>query len=234
MISRQLSFDLPVRAALGREDFFVSPANAMSVVLIESWANWAGNKLALIGPRGAGKTHLAHVWAATSGARIMPACDLEGADIPALAQGPIAIEDVPGIARNRAAEEALFHLHNLVLAEGHSLLLTADRPAMLWGLGLPDLSSRMQGTQAVTLDQPDDRLLAAVVMKLFADRQLSPSPETITYLVTRMDRSFAAAHDLVAALDRESLAQKRPVTRALAAEVMGQRELPDLLDNSGQ
>jgi len=93
--------------------------------------------------------------------------------------------------------------------------------------------SRMQGTQSVNLEQPDDQLLSAVVAKLFADRQLMPSPDVISYLVARMDRSFDAARDLVAAIDREALARKRPVTRKLAAEVLGQSELPDLLDNPG-
>lgn len=233
MKGQQLSFDLPVRPALGRDDFFVSPANAMAVVLIESWQNWAGRKLALIGPAGSGKTHLAHVWAAASGARIVSAGALQTADIPALATGPVAVEDVQAIAGDRAAEEALFHLHNLVLAEGHHLLVTADREPHLWGLTLPDLMSRMQGTQAVRLDQPDDQLLSAVVTKLFADRQLAPGPDTISYLVARMDRSMQAARDLVARIDREALAQKRPVTRPLAAEVLGQGELPDLLDGAG-
>lgn len=233
MNQRQLSFDLPVRPALGRADFFVSPANAMAVVLLESWQSWAGRKLALIGPKGAGKTHLAHVWAATSGALILRAVDLCDVEIPAVAMGPVVVEDVQDIAGIRPLEEALFHLHNLVLAEGFPLLVTADRPAHLWGITLPDLMSRMQGTQSVNLEQPDDQLLSAVVAKLFADRQLMPAPDVIAYLVSRMDRSFDAAADLVAAIDREALSRKRPVTRKLAAEVLGQSELPDLLDNPG-
>ncbi|WP_420568165.1 chromosomal replication initiator DnaA [Thalassovita sp.] len=219
-MTTQLSFDLPVRPALGREAFFVSPANAMAVVMIENWTQWAGRKLALIGPAGAGKTHLAHVWAAASGAQIIRAQDLPGADIPALAQTPVAVEDVPVIAGDRAAEEALFHLHNMVLAEGHHLLVTADKPVLTWGLTLPDLLSRMQGTQSVTLEQPDDQLLTALVAKMFADRQLMPSPETIAYMVSHMDRSFDAAGDLVARIDRAALDQKRPVNRSLAIEVM--------------
>lgn len=231
MNHRQLSFDLPVRPALGREDFFVSPANAMAVVLLESWQSWAGRKLALVGPKGSGKTHLSHVWAAASGALILKATDLGDVEIPGVAQGPVVVEDVQDIAGLRPLEEALFHLHNLVLAEGHYLLITADRPAHLWGLTLPDLTSRMQGTQSVDLQQPDDQLLSAVVAKLFADRQLMPSPDVIAYLVSRMDRSFDAAVALIATIDREALARKRPVTRKLAAEVLGQSELPDLLDN---
>jgi len=227
----QLSFDLPVRPALGREAFFVSPANAMAVVMIENWDQWAGRKMALIGPAGAGKTHLTHVWAAATGAQILRACDLVQADIPALATGPIAVEDIPSIAGDTPAEEALFHLHNLVLAEGHHLLVTADRPVLTWGLTLPDLLSRMQGTQSVTLEQPDDQLLSAVVAKMFGDRQLLPSPETIAYMVSHMDRSFDVARDLVTRLDRAALDLKRPVNRGLAIEIMKKDARSGRLDN---
>ncbi|MFU8864790.1 MAG: DnaA ATPase domain-containing protein [Rhodobacterales bacterium] len=227
---RQLSFDLPARAALGREDFFIAPANAMAVALIENWQNWPGRKLLLEGPKGAGKTHLAHVWAQAAAARIVAATSLAGADIPDLASAPVAVEDVQDIAGDAAAENALFHLHNLVLAEGHALLLTADRPAARWGLQLPDLASRMQGTQATRLEAPDDKLLSAVLAKLFADRQLIPTPDTIPYLVARMDRAFDSARLLVAQLDRAALSQGRAINRKLAAEVLEQITQPDLLD----
>ena len=225
MSPRQLSFDLPAKPALGRDHFFVSPANSAAVAMIEAWQGWPGRKLALVGPSGAGKTHLAHVWAELSGAVILSARDLETANIPELATGNVAVEDTPVIAGNPKAEDALFHLHNLVLAEGHSLLLTADIAPQYWGLRLPDLASRMQGTPMVILESPDDRLLMAVLTKLFADRQLSPTPDTIPYLVRRMDRSFEAARQIVAQLDETALETGRPINRALAARV---------LDNLGQ
>ena len=219
-MTRQLSFDLPVRQALGREDFFVSPANAGAVALIEQWPHWPSNKLLLTGPEGAGKTHLAHVWAEFSGGSIVAAPALPTSDIPMLAQGHVAVENADRIARLPEAEEALFHLHNLVLAEGRSLLLTARRPSARWGFALPDLASRMQGTTQADLDPPDDALLGAILMKLLSDRQLRPAPNLISYLVRRVDRSFQAAHDIVARLDAASLAQKRPITRALAATLL--------------
>ncbi len=233
MPPRQLSFELPARAALGREDFFVTPANAMGVAMIEGWEIWPSRKLVLSGPAGSGKTHLVHVWAALSGARMVNACDLPDADIPALAATPVAIEDVHEIAGIRPAEEALFHLHNLALAEGQSLLLTADKPAAQWGLTLPDLASRMQGTQAATMDEPDDMLLTALLVKLFADRQLTPTADTVPYLVTHMVRSFDYARRLVAEMDAAALAEKRPLNRKLAADVLRRFDQPDLLDNSG-
>ncbi len=219
-MAQQLGFDLPVRTARAREDFFVSPANAMAVAMIESWQTWPSRKLLLIGPPGAGKTHLAHVWAQAADARIVPASGLAQADIPALAQGPIAVEDADRIAGDRAAEEALFHLHNLGLAEGHSLLLTATRAPQHWGLSLPDLQSRMQGTQSATLQPPDDRLLGAVLLKLFADRQVAPSPEALNHLLRHMTRDFDTARAVVAEIDRTALAEKRRITARLAREVL--------------
>ncbi len=219
-MARQLTFDLPVRAALGREDFFVSPANAAAVASVEEWRAWPARKMLLTGPEGSGKTHLVHVWAGLAEARIVPALELGGADIPALAAGPVAVEDADRVAGEAAAEAALFHLHNLVLAEGHALLLTAEYPAGRWGLTLPDLKSRMQGTATATLQPPDDTLLAAVLVKLFTDRQLSVDPKVIDWLTRHMDRSFAAAGALVDALDATALAERRAITQPFAARVL--------------
>lgn len=219
-MAEQLGFDLPSMPALGRNDFMVAPSNAVAVALIESWKNWPGGKLVLSGPQGAGKTHLAHVWATQSGARVIAASSLSEEDIPALARQSVAVEDVPEIAGNNAAQTALFHLHNLVLAEGQSLLLTGAGVPGLWPIELPDLLSRIAGTQIATLEPPDDALLTAVLAKLFADRQITAPPELLEYLTRRIDRSFASAQEVVAVLDAASLAQKRPLTRALAAAVL--------------
>ncbi|MDF3414289.1 chromosomal replication initiator DnaA [Sulfitobacter sp. M57] len=225
-MAEQLGLNLPSRTALGRDAFFVAPSNALALAMIDTWPAWASGKLVLTGPKGAGKTHLVHVWAAVAEATIIAAHDLEEADIPALAQNHIAVEDVPAIAGNERAETALFHLHNLTLAEGHTLLLTGTPAVAHWGLRLPDLMSRLQGTTAAALEAPDDALLSALLVKLLADRQLTPKPALISYLLGRMDRSFAAAIDLVARLDAASLARKKPITVKLAAAVLD-KDTPD-------
>lgn len=217
---RQLSLDLQTMPAVGRNDFYVSSANATAVALIDSWQDWPARKLVLNGPAGSGKTHLAHVWRDLSGARIVNARDLAAADIPSLAACHVAIESADTIAGDRAAEEALFHLHNLALAEGHTLLITARAAPNHWPLVLPDLASRMQATPTCTLKEPDDELLAAVLMKQMGDRQILPTPGTIPFLVRRMPRAFGEAGRVVAELDKLALERRRPVTRALAAEVL--------------
>ncbi len=224
-MAEQLTFALPHRTARGREDFFVSPANALAVATIEGWAHWPQGKLVLVGPEGAGKTHLAHVWADLADARIVDAGDLAGADIPALARlRALAVEDADRLAGDRACEEALFHLHNLLLAEGGVLLLTARRAPRGWPLRLADLKSRVEGTATATLAPPDDALLGALLVKQFADRQLAIAPPLVSYLVGRMERSSAAARDIVAALDRRALATGRRINRTLAAELLDNRD----------
>lgn len=192
----------------------------MAVALIDRWSEWPGAKMVICGPRGSGKTHLAHVWAKLSGARILNADTLAGADIPDLAAAPLCVEDVERIAGDRPAEEALFHLHNLALAQGHQLLMTAEREPSLWPLVLPDLKSRIMGAQVARLGAPDDALLTALLAKQFADRQITPGPEVLSYLTRHMPRSHAAARDVVAALDELSLADKKRVTRSMAAAVL--------------
>ncbi|MEL6648384.1 MAG: DnaA/Hda family protein [Pseudomonadota bacterium] len=219
-MAQQLSFDLPGRTALGRDDFFVSPANAHAVAMIEGWASWPGRKLMLVGPQGSGKTHLSHVWAALSKARIVSASALPDADIADLATTAIAVEDCDKIAGMKAAENALFHLHNLALAEGHTVLFTAATAPSGWPLILPDLKSRLEGTASIHITAPDDALLGALLMKLFSDRQLSPSPATLPYLVTHIDRSYEAAARAVAALDAAALETRRSITPRLAAKVL--------------
>lgn len=217
---KQLPLPLLVEPALGRDDYFLSPANTLAFSMISDWRNWPSRKFMLLGPEGAGKTHLAHVWAADSGARITPAYGLGQADIPALASAPVCVEDADQIAEDPEAQTALFHLHNLVLAHGHPLLVTATAPPAQWGLGLRDLQSRMEGTGSISLNDPDDTLLSAVLAKLFADRQILPGKQVIPYLTKHMPRSFADARDIVSQLDEISLGQSKAVSLKMASGLL--------------
>lgn len=213
-MTRQLAFDLPGTEAMTRDHFFVAPSNHLALQTVERWQDWPGRKLLLLGPEGAGKTHLAHIWAEMAGAEILPAAGLSSVDIASLSGRAVVIEDADRLG---PAEADLFHLHNVVTATG-VLLLTARTPPRDWGLALPDLKSRMQATPIATLDAPDDALLSAVLVKLFADRQVVVPPNLIPYLITRMPRSISAARAVVAGLDAKALAAGRPITRALAGE----------------
>ena len=218
-MATQLSFDLASMTALGREDFFVSPANALAVAMISA-TSWPENKLVLSGPTGSGKTHLVHVWAAESRGQIVQASALRYDDVPNLARAPVAVEDVPMIAANVEQQNTLFHLHNLVLAEGHALLMTGRPAPKQWQLPLADLQSRVEGAHHVALESPDDTLLGAVLAKLFSDRQLNPAPEVISYLVKHMERSFETSVQIVAQMDDIALSEKRNITRALAVRLL--------------
>ena len=216
----QLTFDLPADTRLTRADFCVSATNELALAAVDAWQDWPNHKMLLVGPEGAGKTHLAQIWAAEANATLVPASQLASADIRTLStHGMIAVEDADTLAGDGAAEAALFHLHNLLATSG-SLLMTAKTPPRDWGLILPDLASRMQATALTRLEPPDDALLTAVLAKLFADRQLAISASLIPYLVVRMDRSIAAARAMVSALDARALSQHRPITRVMASEIL--------------
>ena len=227
-MAEQLTFELPTREALGRDAFFVAPSNAVALATLDDAENWPSGKLALVGPKSSGKTHLAHVWAADRAAAIVPAADLATTDVPAIAaQRYVVIEDadtLPQQADPRAAEEALFHLHNLTLAEGGRLLITARTAPNRWPLTLPDLASRMQGTALARIDPPDDMLLTAMLVKQFEDRQIVVPNALISWLVKRMERSTEALTDLVDSLDREALKELKPISRSLAARLLDQDE----------
>jgi len=217
---RQLALALPHAENFSREDFLSGASNEAALKLVERWPDWPDRALAIVGPEGSGKSHLAGIWAEIAGARRLSARVLGETSLPAaLATGALVIED----AAEQLDERALFHLLNLVRQqEGYALLTTRIPPAS-WRVDLPDLGSRLRAIPTVELRPPDDALLRAVMVKLFADRQLGVDEALIAYLSTRMERSFAAARAAVEDLDREALRQKRPVTRALAAELLGQR-----------
>lgn len=214
---QQLILDLPVRTSLDRGDFFVSEVNQLALARLEEPTTWLNGKLVLVGPEGAGKTHLAHIWVEQEGAHLIQPPDLERLDIGSIEES-VALDDADRI--EGSAERTLLHLHNQVAASGHCLLLTARRAPRYWKVGLPDLRSRMEATDVVRIDAPDEALLAAVLMKLFADRQNAVTPSAISWLTRHMDRSFAEAQRIVAAIDARALAERRKVTRDLAAEVL--------------
>jgi len=218
-MAQQLTFDLPADVARGREDFFTSPSNALAVAALEGWADWPGGRLSLIGAEGAGKSHLARIWAGDAQARVVEGGDLAGSDPDALSMGNLCIEDAEH-AVGPEAERAFFHIFNLMGERGHALLITTRTPPARWGVSLADLKSRLATLPCAQIEPPDDALLSALLLKLFHDRQLIPPPNLIAYAVTRMERSFAAAQALVAQLDQRALERGGAITRALAGEVL--------------
>jgi chromosomal replication initiation ATPase DnaA len=219
---RQLALALGHEESFAREDFLAGPSNAAALKLIERWPDWPDQLLVLAGPEGAGKSHLAAIWADAAGARFLAARALVQANLPAaLSTGALVIEDLAGGAVD---ERALFHLINLTREQGAFVLVTASTAPSGWTLQVPDLASRLRALPVVELGAPDDALLRAILVKLFADRQLAVEESLLAYLTSRIERSFAAARAIVERLDREALRLHRPVTRALAADVMGRYE----------
>jgi chromosomal replication initiation ATPase DnaA len=219
---RQLVLALDHAISYAREDFLEGPSNAKALALIERWPDWPSRLIALVGPEGSGKSHLAAIWAATSGARVVSAKRLGETDLPqSLATGALVVEDLDATSGDGQGldERALFHLINLAREEGADILFTSRVSPPSLPVHIRDLQSRLRMLPVVELEAPDDALLRALLVKLAADRQLAVDAALVNFLANRIERSFAGAHRAVAELDEEALRRQRPVTRALAAEL---------------
>ncbi len=216
MTPKQLSFDLPAHVSLGPDDYFVSGANANAYTMVTTPDSWSEGKLALVGPEGSGKSHLTRVFAHSTGATILNAAEIK--PLCTLPNTAVAIEDMERLKPD--AEETVFHLHNHLRSHRLPLLLTSDTAPSRWPIRLPDLMSRMQAAPVIEIGDPDDMLLTAVLMKHFSDRQLTPKPAVISYLVRHIERSYTAAAEIVARLDREALSTGQKVTVTMARSLI--------------
>ncbi len=215
---RQLALTLPHAESFARDDFLAGPGNAAALALVDAWPDWPNSVVMLVGDAGAGKSHLASIWAERSGARAIAARNLAIETVPdALATGALVVEDIdPAIVD----QPALFHLLNLAREQDAALLLTARTQPAGWTLQIKDLASRLRAVPVVQFEPPDDQLLRALIVKFCADRQLVVDESVVSYLLPRIERSFVAARRAVEQLDAEALRRGRPITRALAAEVL--------------
>jgi chromosomal replication initiation ATPase DnaA len=215
---RQLAFALPHAESLTRDNFLEGPANEAGLALIDAWPDWPNGIMLLVGPEGSGKSHLAAIWAEQSGARSISAHALSAAAVPgALATGALVVED---LRPSNFDERSLFHLMNLAREDQASVLITARMPPSAFDVELRDLRSRLRAVPVVSLLPPDDQLFRALIVKFCADRQLTVDETVVGYLATRIERSYAAVRQAVELLDTEALRLGRPVTRALAAELL--------------
>jgi chromosomal replication initiation ATPase DnaA len=214
----QLPFDLPRRIAFGRSDFMVSVSNIAAVEQIDRWPDWPSPVLLLHGPAGCGKTHLAHLWRERASALVVAGAGLSETMLPQLfdeASRPIAIDDA-----DHASQHVLLHLYNSCVERRGGLLITTSQAPTSWPIVLGDLRSRLRAAPMVEIGAPDDVLLGAILIKHFSDLQLRVAPDVIAYLLRRIDRSFAAAEEIAACLDRAALSNGGPVTIPLARRVL--------------
>lgn len=230
---RQLAFDFSHRPSQSGEDFIVAPSNAAAVAWVDAWPGWPAPALVVYGPPGCGKSHLASVWQARTGALRLSLPDTGRFDpLRAMADATAAVvEDVDRWVAADDAQRQLFHLYNVIAERRGHLMLTARVPPALWPMPLADLRSRIAAALAAAIEPPDEDLVAALLMKLFADRQLKVGDDVLAFLLARMDRSFDAARRLVVALDEAALHARRNLTVPLAGEVL--REVgPDGRNNT--
>ncbi|WP_262695269.1 HdaA/DnaA family protein [Kordiimonas aquimaris] len=219
-VNNQIPLDLKAPVSFDMADFIVSDSNNEAVEFISRWQGWSHHFVALVGPRACGKSHLLHGWAADVGAEfIEPDVDI-AAMKPA---GFYVLDDVnqKDECGNLLYDDvALFHLYNWLSEIGATLLVTAEDAPTLWPRVLPDLKSRLGTVPVAAITEPDDNLLIMLLVKLFSDRQLEVNIDVIHYILKHIERSFSAVHKLVETVDKDALARRRKVTKALVRECL--------------
>jgi len=222
----QIPLDLGNRTALGRQDFLVAPCNQDAVAWIDLWPEWPAPCLVLYGPVACGKTHLGAVWSEKSSAICVKASDINESVIRDIADmnHHVIIEDADNLIGNLEGEKGLFHLYNIFKEEKRSILLTLFEPPVRRQFALPDLASRLRAAPSVSVREPDEQLLGAVLVKLFADKQIRVGAEALHYILPRIERSFEAARDLVEKADSRAMIEKRKISIPLLRDILNQEE----------
>lgn len=226
-LSNQFRLPLAATPTYAREDFAVSPGNSDAVARLDAWPDWSEGRLALVGPAGSGKTHLARAWAARADAVIIDATGPAAAapDLPALRGKAILVDDADRRGEGQAlSDEALFHILNMAGVDGGTVLLTGRVAPLAWETSVADLRSRLNALSVAAIEEPDDVVLEAVLRRAFAQRLLKPDPDLYPYLVSRLPRSAAEAIAAADLLDEEAAERRRELNKALARDVLGDFE----------
>ena len=219
-MAEQIGLSLPVHSSEGIDEFYISECNKMAVNLLEDWKNWPNLKHVLSGPPASGKTHLGRIWAKQSNASYTDARSLKIDKIDEVATTALVIDNISELNFQKDLEGSLFHLHNLLQERKLPFLMIGTGSPQFWNISLSDLMSRIEGTRNAQIGELDDELFPLIMAKLFADRQMYPSPDVIEYLRRRIDRSFSSIFSIVATIDRVSIEEKRPITRSLVAKIL--------------
>ncbi len=215
--SGQIPFELPVDPGFARSDLIVTTTNRLAVEFIDSWPDWQGKPVVLVGPVGSGKSHLAHIWAGQAKAQIIDAKSLDAGAGELQSDCNLVVEN---ITNDTFQDRNLFHLLNSAGANGKSVLMLSRHWPQSWGVELADLNSRLRAATLLELSEPDDEMLKQVLLKLFADRQVAVDQSVVDFMTLRMERSIRSATEAVEYLDREALARQKKITRSLAAEAL--------------
>jgi len=220
--AQQIPFDLGSRHAFGRSDFQIGKSNAAAVGWIDRWPNWPAPVLVLQGPADSGKSHLASVWQDKTEAAVINPEQLitkQAEDLFNLGHA-LVLDGLDPWLGDRDAETTLFHLYNMLKEEQRTMMITMRMAPTIADFVIPDLASRFRAAPSVCIHAPDDMLLASVLIKLFSDRQLSVSNDVISYVLPRMERSFASAREIVERADHKALAEKRRISVPLMRKVL--------------
>jgi chromosomal replication initiation ATPase DnaA len=225
----QLALDVTLRPIPGQGEVIVGEANAQAVAALDRWPDWPMCKLAIVGPPGSRKSHLAAHWQKRSDARVLDARDIAASDLESAMGGTaLIVENAEAAAGVEECEEKLFHIFNAVTAAKSSLLITGQTPPSRWNIALADLASRLQTVEVQHIRLPDDGLLRELLNRHFDLRGVVVSETVVNHMLLRMERSFGAVNQLVSKLDQLALARQKRINRDMVNLCLEEMSLSDV------
>ncbi|MDC3075853.1 DnaA/Hda family protein [Paracoccaceae bacterium] len=217
-MNEQLVLGLTFKEALQKEDFFISSSNLEAVSLLDNTDQWGSGVLLLVGPKGSGKTHLSLVWCKENKAKYLKLESVLQEMERGFNHQTVCVEDIDIIAdaerqKKSKIEEGIFHLINSVGSRGGKLLISSSKMSNALCIGLKDLESRLQSFSKTNIKEPDDSLVMALLLKYFYDRQIHIKHSNLTYIATRINRTYSSIYNFVNYVDHKSLVLNAKLTR---------------------
>lgn len=220
--NNQFFFPFGNKLSYQAEDFIVSSANEIPYKFITSWPHWGNSRLSNItyleGVQFSGKTHLAHLWQDLSHAKFIFEKDFQNNKLEELLESRqcFIIKELENFIK---FEQKLFHIFNIIIEQKKYLLITSKYAPSSQDISLPDLLSRLKGCNHIAISNVDDMLLEGMLAKLLSDRQLRVSKETMQFILSKIERSYASINKFIDMIDKKSLSQKRNITIPFLREI---------------
>mgnify|MGYP001163701816 CR=1 FL=1 len=214
---KQKLLDLGLNESFDENDYFVSKSNFFAKKIIETWPKWEKKIVNLTGEKFSGKTHLSTIFKIKSNALYLYGSNIDDQTLKKIKlSNNIIIEDLD----ESFDEKLLYSIFNLVDQDNKYLLISSIKPLVKMKFSLPDLVSRLKNCIIAKIDQPDDDLIYAIILKSFSDRQIKLDSKIIDYIIKRIARSYSKTQEFIYKIDELSLKKKKSISFKIIKEII--------------
>jgi len=213
----QLLLNFNYKQNFNHHDYYVSKSNYFAFNLIDKWPNWEKKIINLCGEKYSGKTHLANIFKSKSKALLINTKDINEELFKKIKlYESIIIDDFS----NNISENMIYSIFNLVDQDSKYLLINSETPISEIKFNLPDLTSRSKNLLIAKIDDPDDDLIFAIIIKNFSDRQIKLEKKIVEFIINRIDRTYSKISEFIYKVDELSLKKKKPINLKTIKEIL--------------